>query len=303
MSESGPRPSSTLALGVLVVIAVVSPWLFGAVQPWAILVVTTTGLLAVAVAFGLGALRGEMERPSLPLWPLLAFVVLALAQLVPLPPTIHALLAPGSHAVWHPVETAAAAVLGEGAHPVSLDPDSTLRSVCLVSALALLGFAAAPALARPGSAVAAVATIATGGFLLSVYAVFARARFGELLYGRYAVPTINPFGPFVSKNHFAGYVAMAALLAAGLAIGLADGARRRNRDWTASPQAGAVVLAMVAALAMALAALASLSRGGRLPSPPAGRRSSRCSWPAPGEGKVGAVCSRPSCSPAPSVSS
>jgi O-antigen ligase len=264
VSDSEARWSSTFALGVLVAIAVVAPWLFGAVQPWAILAVTTTGLLAAAVALGLGTLSGGLERPSLPLWPLLAFVVVGLAQLVPLPPPIHALLAPGSHSVWHPVESAAAAVLGGGAHPVSLDPDATLRSVSLVSALALLAFVAAPALARPGPAVAAVSTIAAGGFLLSAYAVFARARFGVLLYGRYEVPTINPFGPFVSKNHFAGYVAMATLLAAGLAIGLADRARRRHRDWTASPQAGAVVLAMVAALAMALAGLASLSRGGAI---------------------------------------
>jgi O-antigen ligase len=264
VNDFKPHWSSTFALGVLVVIAVVSPWLFGAVQPWAILAVTTTGLLAAAVALGLGAVRGGVERPSLPLWPLLAFVVLGLTQLIPLPSAIHALLAPGSHAVWHPVETAAAAVLGEGAHPLSLDTDATLRSVSLVSALGLLALLAAPALARPGPAVAAVTTIAAGGFLLSAYAVFARGRFGALLYGRYEVPTINPFGPFVSKNHFAGYVAMAALLAAGLALGLADRARRRNRDWTASPQAGAVVLAMVAALAMALAGLASLSRGGAI---------------------------------------
>jgi O-antigen ligase len=264
VSDSEAGWSSNFALGVLVIIAVVSPWLFGAVQPWAILAVTTTGLLAAAVALGLGAAKGGGERPSLPLWPLLAFVAVGLAQLVPLPPAVHALLAPGSHAVWHPAEAAAAAVLGGGAHPVSLDPDATLRSVSLVSALALLAFLAAPALARPGPAVAAVTAVAAGGFALSAYAVFARARFGALLYGRYEVPTINPFGPFVSKNHFAGYAVMAGLLAAGLAIGLADHARRRHRDWTASPQAGVVVLAIVAALTMALAALASLSRGGAI---------------------------------------
>jgi O-antigen ligase len=247
-----------------VVVALASPWVFGAVQPWAIATVTAVGLVAAAVALGLGALRGGVERPALPLWPLLAFVSVGLMQLVPLPPAVHALLAPGSHAVWHPVPTVPASVLGEGAHPVSLDPNSTLRSVALVSALALLAYLAAPALTRAGPAVAAVATLAAGGFALSVYAIFARARFGVLLYGRYEVPTINPFGPFVSKNHFAGYVVMTTLLAAGLAIGLADGARRRNRDWTASPRAGAVVLAMVAALAMALATLASLSRGGAI---------------------------------------
>ena len=78
------------------------------------------------------------------------------------------------------------------------------------------------------------------------------------------MPTTAPFGPFVSKNHFAGWSEMAALLAAGLALGLADDARRRGRDWTAGTRAAGVILAVVASLAMALASLASLSRGGTL---------------------------------------
>jgi O-antigen ligase len=164
--------------------------------------------------------------------------------------------------VWHPVEASAAAVLGEGWAPVSLDPDTTLRAVALVVSLGLLGALAAPALAHPRLALAAAGTVAAGGFLLSAYAIFARARFGALLYGRLPVPTVAPFGPFVSKNHFAGYVAMAALLAAGLALGLADATRHRRRDWTTSPRAGAVVLALVTSLTMALAGLASQSRGG-----------------------------------------
>ena len=57
-----------------------------------------------------------------------------------------------------------------------------------------------------------------------------------------AVPTTAPFGPFVSKNHFAGWTEMAALLTAGLALGLADEARRRGRDWTADARAGGVIL-------------------------------------------------------------
>ncbi|MCG6924503.1 MAG: O-antigen ligase family protein [Acidobacteria bacterium] len=255
-------PSSLLALAVLVGIAVVSPWPFGAVQPWAILALTTAGLLAAAVALGLGAWRGDARGPAIPLWPLVGFVALGLGQLLPLPPAVHSVLAPGSYAVWHPAEPAAATVLGGGSSPVSLDPDSTLRSVALVVSLGLLASLAAPAFSRSRLAAAAVTTVAAGGFLLSAYAIFARARFGTLLYGHIPVPTVAPFGPFVSKNHFAGYVVMAALLTAGLALGLADNARGRGRDWTTSSRAGVVVLAMVAAVAMALAGLASLSRGG-----------------------------------------
>jgi len=257
-----PGFPASLALSVLVAIAVFAPWPFGAVLPGALLAVAVLALLAAALALGAGAWCGGLALPAVPLWPLAGFMVVGLLQLVPLPDAIHALFAPGSHAVWRPAVPEAAAVLGGAARPVSVDPDSTLRGLALAGGLALLALLAAPALSRPDRAVRAVAVVGAAGFTLSAYAIFARARFGTLLYGTIAVPTVNPFGPFVNKNHFAGWVAMATLLVAGLALGLADRARGRRGDWTTDPRAGGVILGVVAALAMALAGLASLSRGG-----------------------------------------
>jgi O-antigen ligase len=263
-SPAEPGFPASLALVVLVVIAVLAPWSFGAVLPGALLAVAVIALGAAALALGAGAWRGGVALPAVPLWPLAALAGLALLQLVPLPGGLHALLAPGSHAVWRPALPEAAAVLGGAARPVSVDPDSTLRGLALAGGLFLLSLLAAPALSNANRAVRAVALVAASGFALSAYAIFARARFGALLYGTIAVPTLRPFGPFVNKNHFAGWVAMAALLVAGLALGLADRARARGGDWTADPRAGGVVLGGVAALAMALAGLASLSRGGAM---------------------------------------
>jgi O-antigen ligase len=251
-----------LALTVLVGIAVLAPWPFGAVLPRALLAVALLALAAGAIALVIGACRGGVRLPAVPLWPLAAFLALALLQLVPLPDALHGLVAAGSRAVWRPSDPEVLAVLGAVPRPVSVDPDSTLRGLALTGGLALLAVLAAPALARPAPAVRAAAAVAAGGFALSAYAILARARFGALLYGTIAVPTVSPFGPFVSKNHFAGWVAMGALLVAGLAIGLADGGRSRGGDWTTGARGGGVVLSLVAALAMALAGLASLSRGG-----------------------------------------
>jgi len=236
----------------------------GAVMPLALVLVSSSALLASALVLVAGALRGSLVLPSVPLWPLASFLALALLQLVPLPSALHRLLAPGSYAAWHPADAAVAGVLGAQARPLSLDPGTTLAAVALVSGLTLLAALAAPALARPRTAQLAVAVVAASGFLLSAYAIWARARFGSLLYGSIPVPTIAPFGPFVSKNHFAGWTEMAALLTAGLALGLADESRRRGRDWTTDARAGGVILALVTSLAMALAVFASLSRGGML---------------------------------------
>src|SRR5262249_32522037 len=79
-------------------------------------------------------------------------------------------------------------------------------------------------------------------------------------------PPTRAFGPFVSKNPFAGYVEMATLLGIGLALGLADEARRGGSalGWVDRPGGGWVIVASGAAAVMALAVLASLSRGGVL---------------------------------------
>jgi O-antigen ligase len=227
----------------------------GGVMPQALVAVSGLSLLASALVLLRGAARGPLELPSVPLWPLASFLSLALLQLVPLPPALHRLLAPGSYGVWHPEDALVAEVLGTSARPISLDPGTTLAALALTGGLSLLGVLSAPALARPR---------AVSGFALSAYAIWARARFGPLLYGHIAVPTTAPFGPFVSKNHFAGWSVMAVLLVAGLALGLADRARRSGRDWTSDTGAGGVILAVVATLAMALASLASLSRGGAM---------------------------------------
>jgi O-antigen ligase len=145
-----------------------------------------------------------------------------------------------------------------------VDPDATRRALALATAVVALGLAAAPALRSRRPALAAAATVCGGALAVAVYGVVARTLFGNLLYGTIPVPTIAPFGPFVSKNHFAGYVEMAALLAAGLALGLADEARRSAAalSWVESTRAPRIVLAGGVSVAMALAVLISLSRGG-----------------------------------------
>jgi len=233
-------------------------------MPQALVTVSSLSLLACAIVLLAGAARGSLALPAVPLWPLACFLSLALLQLVPLPLAVHRLLAPGSYGVWHPEDALVAEVLGASARPISLDPGTTLLALALTGGLSLLGVLSAPALARPRAATGAIASLAVSGFALSAYAIWARARFGALLYGTIAVPTTAPFGPFVSKNHFAGWSVMAVLLVAGLALGLADGARRSGRDWTTDTRAGGVILAVVATLAMALASLASLSRGGAM---------------------------------------
>jgi hypothetical protein len=256
---------SRVALAVLVGLVVLSPWPFGSVH-----MRTTQAIALVSLVTALGALlwdgwRGPLSLPPLRLlWPLLGLWALAVFQLVPLPPSLHHWLAPGSAVVWHPDVPAAAAVLGPGPRPVSLYPEATLRWLAFVTGVVALTLAATSALRERRLLLRASIAVVVGGVLVAVYGLVARLAFGDKLYGFLTVPTITPFGPFVSKNHFAGYVEMAACLAVGLAAGLSDEGRRgpERLGWLEGRRAGWVVLAVGAAGAIALSVPVSLSRGG-----------------------------------------
>jgi O-antigen ligase len=262
-----PVPAgSKVALAVLVGLVILSPWPFGSVH-----LRTTQAIALLSLATALGAFLWDGWRGQAPLpprgllWPLLGLWALAIFQLIPLPPSLHSWLAPGSAAVWHPDVTAAAAVLGPGPHPASLYPEATRRWLAFASGVVALALASAPALRERRFQLRASIAIVAGALLVTAYGLVARLAFGDRLFGTWSVPTVAPFGPFVSKNHFAGYVELAAILAVGLATGLADEARRGETwlGWIDSHhRAKWVVLAWGAALVLVLAVPVSLSRGG-----------------------------------------
>jgi hypothetical protein len=201
-----------------------------------------------------------------PFAPLYGLALLGCLQVLPLPLLLHQWLAPGSAAVWHPADPVAAAVLGPGLKPLSVFPAATLRGVAWLLGLAALASVAGPALRELRWARKLALAAIAGGLFVAVYGIVARVAYGPRLFGFLAVPTVSPFGPFVSKNHFAAYVGALALVSLGFAVGLADAARRDVAwlSWVRSPRAAQVVLAFGASLVLVLAVLVAQSRGGAL---------------------------------------
>lgn len=263
--RTAPEPprASIFALSVLLLVVLVAPWAMGAVSPVAVRLLTLLSLVAAAGTLLLQTRRGA-ARPSLPAWPLVAIAFLGAMQLVPWPQVVLRILAPGPARAWFPADPTVAAALGSVWRPISVAPDATAVGLGLWIGLVALAYLAAPAASSSRGAPIAAVAVAFSGAALSVYAIVARTVFGPLLYGRFPVPTVMPFGPFVSKNHFAGYVAMAAVLTLGLALHVVDreGGRGSALSWTESPRAYRVLLALSAALVMVVAVFTSLSRGG-----------------------------------------
>jgi O-antigen ligase len=159
-------------------------------------------------------------------------------------------------------------------HAVSLAPELTRRALGLLAA-ALIFFAG---LARSLSRTAA-ARLATGivylGVVLAVIGIVQKATLGDHAFGgmriygfwqpEYLLTT--PFGPFVNKNHFAGWMLMAIPLALGRAISHATEAPRL-RDmrsvllWLSEPEGGRMMLYLVMSFVMLLSLLMTGSRSG-----------------------------------------
>jgi O-antigen ligase len=216
------------------------------------------------LALALDARSGVPPQAPIALWPIAGLWLLGVLQLVPLPAWLLHLIAPGPSSVWYPSSPEAAAVLGPGPRPISLHPEATRRSLALATGIVALALSAVPALRVRRLLLRATVAIVVGGVAVALYALVARLVFGNKLYGIWSVPTVAPLGPFVNKNHFAGYVELAALVAVGLANGLAEEARRDRRwlSWIESRRAKWVVVAWGTAFVLVLAVLVSLSRGG-----------------------------------------
>ena len=192
----------------------------------------------------------DLGQPALPrgplLFPGLAFLALALLQLVPLP---------------------------SSGMPVTVSPEDTRLGLAFVVSLLLVHQAAA-ALYEPGPRRRFRRMLAWLGVLLAAVALGQAAVGARRIYGFFRPWESDSFyGPFVNRNHFAGYMLLVVPVALGL---LADAWRayshhvggqptaRRRLLALSTPAGSDLLLAALPPLAGIAALVASTSRGGIL---------------------------------------
>ena len=191
----------------------------------------------------------DLREPALPRGPLLlpglAFLALALLQLAPL-----------------------------AGGPATLDAEATHRGITFVLAFLLLHQAAAVAFVLPGARRRFRRALSWLGAVLALVALAQLASGTKLAYGFFqSLEGGLPYGPFVNRNHFAGYMLLVLPIALGL---LADAWRAYTRRLGDSPNARrslvglqtregtALVYAALPPLLGIGALIASTSRGGIL---------------------------------------
>lgn len=243
---------------------------FGGVYPW-VYWPLVAAILAIALLSFLAITASAL--PSTRLGPLvfaLALFGTAIAlQLVPVSSERLRYLSPRT------LEVVGAFDLAFGAHPdrhpLSIAPRLTVTGLVLFTSFSLLVVCSArlTTIRGPRALAHAVAVI---GALLALDGMIQQQLFSGKIYG-FWVPQargpFEPFGPFVNKNHFAGWMVMALPLTLGLLCGgIARGMRHvkptmRDRFlWLSSPKANRLVLLAGASAVMMLALVMTMSRSG-----------------------------------------
>lgn len=263
---------------------------FGAVYPWAY-----WPLAAACAILGLWAFAGKPEglrhrgtggaeaprqhhSPARALAVGLLVLVLAVAiQLVPIPARTLARISPSTDTFLRSYDAQYAADAGTRLpHPLSIRPQGTAIGLTLLLGLGVMLLGLASALSRRD-----VQTLVRGlivlGVLLALVGIVQRATFTGKIYGFWTreagplppSPELGPFGPFINRNHFAGWMLMALPLALGyFAELLARGMRgvkpgfRERVVWFASRDANRVILVGFAILLMGLSLVMTISRSG-----------------------------------------
>ena len=108
------------------------------------------------------------------------------------------------------------------------------------------------------------------GVVLAFVGIIQKPLYAGAIYGVWTLEAGRmPFGPFVNRNHFAGWMLMAlpltlALVSAGIdrsMRGLRPGWRHKVL-WFSSPEASRLILIAAAAVVMALSLMMTMSRSG-----------------------------------------
>lgn len=238
---------------------------FGAVYPWA--------MWPLAVAeLGVGVVVCARRPPVRGEWPLVAAlgaIAVGIAlQLLPLGPGVVSAIAPSADRLLREHDLGYALV-GRW-HGLSIDPPSTLRALLLYVPLVALLVGLRRGLSRR-SAERLASGLAVFASLLALIGVLQLLTYnGKVLWfwtpysGGY-----RPFGPFINRNHFAGWMAMALPVAIGLLFArvsraIADVAPtfRARLVWLFSNETSKTLVVALAVLVMAFSTALTLSRSG-----------------------------------------
>jgi len=261
-------PASRLGLTAALAALAWGALSFGAVYAWGFWTLAVACQLCgfAGLAVDRADRRGYVARGLVVMFALVAAAILL--QLVPMPVAWLTVVSPRTVEALREIDPVFAAGL-DRTHAVSIAPSATATAAVLYGSFVvfLLGLTRLLSLAGTRRFAEHLTILAV---LLSLVGIIQKPLYHGRLYGFWAPNEQgDPFGPFVNRNHFAGWMLMALPITLGLlCAGLDRGMRGvkpgvRNRLlWLSSPEANRLLLVAGAAILMALSLVMTMSRSG-----------------------------------------
>jgi O-antigen ligase len=248
--------------------------LFGAVYPW-----VYAPLLAAVAAIGVYGWMSSSEADRAAVKPviqaLLIVIGIIVLQLVPLPLSLLTRVSPATDSAVRQYDLTyaiARATTPSAWHATSIWPPATARGLAFAAALTI--FLAGTAAMMPRVPITwLVRRIAAFGLVMALFGIVQRGTSNGRLYWVWLPVNKggvgNAFGPFVNRNHFAGWMVMALALTAGYVCALlVRTAPRRHLTWRewigalSSNDSNRIAFCTCALAVMALSIVWTMSRSG-----------------------------------------
>jgi len=272
---AAPRRTLTPAIAAaalaLVVAGVVwGAFAFGAVYPWAYWPLAACALAVGVVGVSLPRCARAASPAGLRLIgaAFVVFLIAAAVQIVPLPLAQLAKLSPEASSALSRLDLGFAGGAPDR-HALSIAPARTWTALALFASFAFLVVGSARLLSIRGARRTAEAVAIVGVSL--AFAAIAQMPFATgKVYGVWTpIDGGTPYGPFVNRNHFAGWMLMGLPLTFGLLCAMLSRAMRGVRPywrdrlmWLSTPDASLILLTGAATIVMAISLVLTLSLSG-----------------------------------------
>lgn len=252
------------AVTALIVLATLA---FGAVYPWGY-----WPLFAVAAGIGVIGVVRQRGIPRRLRGIAVALVVVGVAvsaQMVPLPLSLLDFISPNTRDLLSQYSLTFAT--SSNAHPISIDVRATLLALAGLVSLGLYVIGL-PGLLTRRDLRSLPRNLLLFAVPMACLGIYGREHNNLLVYGFWQPETgsnVNGFGPFVNRNHFAGWMLMATCLAIGVLCGRLESALadirpgfRRRLIWLSTPDASQIILISAGIICMAISLVWTMSRSG-----------------------------------------
>jgi len=249
-------------------ILIFSPLAFATVEVWSLCIVEISiSILAILLLWY--QTRGQIQFVAVPgIIPLVLLLLWMLLQLVPLPSSLLVYLSPGSLEVYRPVYEA---LDSQQWLPMTVNQKATLQETIRIASYILMYIITIQLLTSGKYLKRTVEVVVSITIVIAFFAIIQRYTSPEHIYWFRPVPEGgSPFGPWVNRSQYAGFMAMVLPLIIGLflyfrpSVEEEEPFRAKIVTLLTSPGSNLRIFLSLGVVLVLLSILLSLSRGGIL---------------------------------------